>query len=208
MIDDDAAVRDVLWKMYQEHCTQGRHHEVQRSAVISAVIAVCAALIGIITFDKTIAAPTDVPLAFLLIVLGAFGAGFSMKHYERFCLHMKRARAHRDALDSLLANRPLRRLKREADHRQEEEFPRLSKWRLHYWWLALNVVVALVGVVLLAISLWWPIPPAPGLAASRGVLPCQQAAPINEAGDERLMSNAGAACCSGGACLRVKRLPE
>jgi hypothetical protein len=34
MRDENAPSRDVLWKMYQEHCTQGRHHETQRSAVI------------------------------------------------------------------------------------------------------------------------------------------------------------------------------
>lgn len=161
MSDEDAPSRDVLWKMYQEHCTQGRHHETQRSTVISAVMAVSAAVIGIVTFDKTIAAPADLPLAFLLVVLGLFGAGFAMKHYERFNLHMERARRHRDALDALLPGQPLRRLKQEADLANKTEFPRMHKWRLHYWWLTLNLIVALVGVALLVIAIWFPIKVAP-----------------------------------------------
>ena len=31
MTDNDTPSLDVLWKMYQEHCTQGRHHETQGS---------------------------------------------------------------------------------------------------------------------------------------------------------------------------------
>lgn len=133
MSDDNAASRDVLWKMYQEHCTQGRHHESQRSTVISAVMAISAAVIGLVTFDKSIAGAADVPLAFLLIVLGAFGGGFAMKHYERFSLHMERARRHRDALDALLPGQPLRQLKQQADsahNSHPSSWFQLAKFRL------------------------------------------------------------------------------
>lgn len=157
MTDEHGTSRDVFLKMYQEHCTQGRHHETQRSTVISAVMAVSAAVIGIITFDMTVAAPADLPLALFLVVLGVFGAGFSMKHYERFNLHMERARRHRDELDALLQGQPLRRMKEEADMAHRQDFPRMYKWRLHYWWLTLNLFVALVGVALLVIAIWFPI---------------------------------------------------
>ena len=102
MEDDNAPSRDVLWKMYQEHCTQGRHHETQRSTVISTLLAISAAVIGVITLDRNIVYPADLPLSVTLIFIGVFGAGFSMKHYERFSLHMERARRYRDALDALL----------------------------------------------------------------------------------------------------------
>jgi hypothetical protein len=161
MSDDNAASRDVLWKMYQEHCTQGRHHESQRSTVISAVMAISAAVIGLVTFDKSIAGAADVPLAFLLIVLGAFGGGFAMKHYERFSLHMERARRHRDALDALLPGQPLRQLKQQADSAHNSQFPHLHKWRLHYWWLTLNLILAVVGVVLLVVAVWFPVRSVP-----------------------------------------------
>lgn len=83
--------------------------------------------IGIVTFDKTIAAPADLPLILLLIALGIFGAVFSMKHYERFSLHMERARRYRDALDALLPGQPLRTLKQKADVAHKEKFPRMHR---------------------------------------------------------------------------------
>jgi len=158
MSDENAPLRDVLWKMYQEHCTQGRHHETQRSTVVSAIIAVSAATIGIITFDRSIAAPIDVPLSVILIVLGLFGAGFSMKHYERFSLHMERARRHRDALDALLPGQPLATLKADADRAHALKFSRLEKRRLHHWWSILNLAVAFIGACLLVIAVWFPVP--------------------------------------------------
>jgi Ca2+/Na+ antiporter len=159
--DENASLRDVLGKIFQEHCTRSRHHQIQRSKVIGTIVAVSAAIIGIITFDKTIAAPADLPLAFLLIVLGVFGAGFAMKHYERFNFHMERARSHRDALDALLPGQSLQRLNREADSAHEKKFPRMHKWRLYYWWLTLNLIVALIGATLLVIAIWFPIKAAP-----------------------------------------------
>jgi hypothetical protein len=122
-------------------------------------MAVSAAIIGIVTFDKSIATPADLPLTLLLVALGAFGAGFSMKHYERFSLHMERARRHRDALDELLPGRPLQRLKKEADSAQKKNFPCMHRWRLHYWWLTLNLVVAIISVVLSVIAIWFPTIP-------------------------------------------------
>ena len=157
MTDEDKASIDILWKMYAEHCTQGRHHETQRSTVIGIVLAVSAAIIGVITFDKQIAGRGDWPLSLLVIALGIFGAGFCMKHYERFSLHMQRARYHRDALDALLPGMPLRRLKSEADERHSTEFPVVQKWRLHRWWVVLNLFVVTLGGGLFVISVWFPI---------------------------------------------------
>lgn len=81
MADDESAVRDVLWKMYQENCTQARQHETQRSNLASPLISISAAIIGIITFDKSIAT-WDMPLIVLLIVVGLFGE-FSQQNSMR-----------------------------------------------------------------------------------------------------------------------------
>jgi len=106
MGDENAALRDVLWKMYQENCTQGRHHESQRSTVAAVFLAIAGAAIGLITFDKGIL-PSDLPLTIFLFFLGCFGAVFSAKQYERFSFHMERARRDRAALDALLPGSPL-----------------------------------------------------------------------------------------------------
>ncbi len=152
MGDDNSALRDVLWKMYQEHCTQGRHHETQRSTVAGALIAISGGVMGLITFDKAVTI-TDLPLALFLFALGGFGAVFSSKHYERFNLHMARARHHRDELDSLLPGAPLKRLKKAADDQHNAAFPRMSVLRLNRFWLWFYVLLATVGVVLSILSI-------------------------------------------------------
>jgi uncharacterized membrane protein YidH (DUF202 family) len=101
MTDEQKSFADVLMRMYQEHSTQGRHHELQRSSVVTAVIAVAGVVVGLVTYDRAITR-SDLPLTVFLIALGVFGAAFAMKHYERFEFHMERARQHRTALDNLL----------------------------------------------------------------------------------------------------------
>src|SRR5437868_4603714 len=104
VINNDA-LRDVLWKMYEENVTEGRHHETQRATVTNLVIAIAAAVLGLVTYDKAIT-HLDLPLTIFLVFLGVFGAAFSSKYYERFRLHMKRAKKYRNALDKLLSNQP------------------------------------------------------------------------------------------------------
>ena len=43
---------DILWRLYQEHCTWERHHEQQRSLSTNLLLAVAAAILGVVTFDK------------------------------------------------------------------------------------------------------------------------------------------------------------
>jgi hypothetical protein len=152
MPNNDDALRAALWNMCQEHYTQGRHHETQRAGVVSAILAIATALTGLVTFDKTLSS-SDLPMTLGLILLGVFGFGFSMKQYERFRLHMARAREYRNALDALLPGSPLRELKRRADTSHETEFRGLEPLRLHYWWASLNLFVAALGVVLTVYAL-------------------------------------------------------
>ena len=152
---DDSALRDVLWKMYQEHCTQGRHHETQRSTVASALMVIGGAIIGIVTFDKSLSL-WDLPLTLLLAAIGAFGIIFSAKHYERFGLHMERARTYRDELDKLLPGKPLKRLKQEADLRSV--VPVITRLRLNWLWYLLNGLILVLGVLLSTLAIFSPVP--------------------------------------------------
>ena len=159
MADDDIeARRDVFWKMYQEHCTQGRHHETQRATVATALIAIAAAAIGIATLDKGLTR-SDLPLTLFVVAIGLFGAFFSAKHYERFSLHMERARVYRDELDSLLTGAPLARLKKVADSINARKRPRLERLRLNKFWTALYIFVILLGLVLSVIAVGDALPP-------------------------------------------------
>jgi uncharacterized membrane protein YidH (DUF202 family) len=91
--------------MCQEHCTQGRHHEVQRATVSNFIIIVAGGLLAFIankdvTRDKWV-------LAVFIIVIGLFGALFSAKQYERFSRHMGIASKYRHELEELLGTKPL-----------------------------------------------------------------------------------------------------
>jgi hypothetical protein len=157
MSDANMSLHGVLWKLCEENYTQVRHHETQRSVVVGVILAVAVAAIGLITFDHAIAGPTDIPPALLLIVIGIFGAGFSMKHYERLRLHAERARRYRNALDRLFPGRPIKELKIEADLAIAAQFPWLNGLQLHYWWLVLNLAIAALGGALLYLSAFSPI---------------------------------------------------
>ncbi|HEX8642372.1 MAG TPA: hypothetical protein VF702_00490 [Allosphingosinicella sp.] len=205
--------REELWKMYDSHVLQGRHHETQRSTVIGLVLAIATGLLGIASLDDSVAGRFDAGIGVLLVALGLFGAGFAAKHYERFNLHMERARGYREALDELLqlpGGKTLVSIKEAADKRHKmaqaglrraapaakegqpsaepagaeaqppvggEEIPAeggekdgakdgagkgaekgaeeadkiLS--RLHHWWLALNLAISAVGLVVIVTAL-------------------------------------------------------
>src|SRR3712207_1575685 len=87
--NDDA--KDVLWKFYQDYLTQMRHYEMQRSTVTNLLLLVAAAVLAFITYDKVLSR-SDLPLTGLLVIIGLFGAAFSLKHYERTSFHIERAR--------------------------------------------------------------------------------------------------------------------
>jgi len=153
---DDEVKRDAFWRLYTEHCTHMRHHEAQRSTVAASMIAVASALLGVVTFDKSLSL-SDVPLLGLVFVLGTFGAVFSAKQYERSAMHMERARAYRDAIDEDLSGQPLKTLKAAADKRHNAEFPRLHRLRVNQFWLGLYLFVATTGFSLTVIAIFWPI---------------------------------------------------
>jgi lysylphosphatidylglycerol synthetase-like protein (DUF2156 family) len=160
MTEDEKAIKDVLWGMYQEHCTQGRHHETQRATVTNLIIAVAAGVLALLTFDKAIN-KFDLPLTVFLFMLGLFGAAFSTKHYERWSLHMQRARSYRNKLDALMFDNLINELKRDGDKKHEEEFKEEHKWqlkkiRLHQLWVSLHLLIAALGVGLSLIAIFWP----------------------------------------------------
>lgn len=154
--------REELWKMYDNHIVHGRHHEVQRSTVVGLVLAIATALLGIAAIDRQLADLLDAALGLALLGLGIFGAGFAMKHSERWDLHMARARGYRNALDELLTGHPLKRIKELADYEHNKKYPKLHKMRLRTWWVALNLGISAVGIVVAVIALRFPITTTPG----------------------------------------------
>jgi uncharacterized membrane protein len=158
-LEEKDALRDVLWKMYQEHCTQGRHHEIQRAAVATALLGIAAAAIGVATLNKTLT-KVDLAATLFLIAVGVFGLVFSYKHAERFELHTTRARAYRSELDTLLEGAPLKRLKEAADNKHNKKYPLMHQVRLRYLWGGIYLFLIVLGIILSAMAFWFPILPA------------------------------------------------
>lgn len=153
MTDEQKALKDILFGMYHDSVAQCRHHETQRATVTSSVIAIDTIIIGLITFDKAINW-LDVPLCLLLIILGVFGATFSLKHYERYLLSVERLRQYRQLLDEQFANNEILRLKDKADEIHAKRFPRLSKYKHHNFWVVLHLLMAVIGLVLMCIAVF------------------------------------------------------
>jgi len=141
---------EILWRMYQEHLTQGRHHETQRSTMTNLFVSICAASLGLFALGKD---PMWVHLflSLFLIALGIFGAVFSAKHYERFWMHIERARGYRDALERCIPETGLKSIKEAADKRAKEKYPKLYSLRLFWFWIFIHVLIVLIGLVL---SIW------------------------------------------------------
>jgi hypothetical protein len=140
--------KDILWNMYQEHCTQGRHLETLRATTTNLLLVVAAGAIAVITHGEKSLALGNLPLAVLLIPIGLLGVLFSAKYHERFDMHMERARNYRDALEKLVPASDIRALKSQADAKMEKKYPRLFHLRLYKFWMGLHFLVAALGFIL------------------------------------------------------------
>jgi hypothetical protein len=162
MSDLLTALRDC----YQEHLSQARHHEDQRERMSALVVAVATALVSV-TSQGAFGLRT-LPLALLLIPLGAFGLAFSGKHYERNRMHTTIARQYLRAIDHELTEPKVSRSPTiledihnagRAEHKQSSA-PRqkreatVTRWRLHTFWNALHILIMVLGVVLSVCIAW------------------------------------------------------
>lgn len=155
MTDERKILKDILFALYTENVNQCRHHETQRATVTSSIIAIDTIIIGLITFDKTINL-TDIPLAILLIILGIFGATFTLKHYERYSLCVERLRQYRKELDEQFGDNEILRLKNIADEIHAKRFPNLVRYTHHKFWIFLHVIITVIALVLTALAIFKP----------------------------------------------------
>ena len=154
-----------LWRFYEEHAAQARQHENLRATVTSILAAFAAALVGLASVDGL--DRDDGAAAALVIVIGLLGAPISLKHYERNRFHTKVMGTVRDEIALTRANpdhSPASPgdLRERAEKKHNEKFSlrgekKTAHWlvRVHLWWfwLALPLAIAAVGVVLLIVSL-------------------------------------------------------
>lgn len=168
-------VSDYLWNMYSEHTSQGRHHETQRTAVSTVVLALAGAVAAVIAqghFRRTW------PLAAFLISLGLVGALFSQKQAERTRMHITIAGAFRYQLEQSLTSQGLTVLPRGDDLavylesiNKNGRRKHRDKWNwktgkddkgaveskeplfpLYWFFIALNFLVSMLGVAIWVIA--------------------------------------------------------
>ena len=144
---------EVIWKLYEDNRSYARFHEAQRSTATNLILVVSAGLLGLVTFDKNINL-LDLPSVLLLSILGIFGSLFSAKQYERVRLHLNRARRYYIELDGLIPEAKIREIKQKGDEDTKKRFPRLSKMRLNYFWVALHLMISAIGFILTIIIIF------------------------------------------------------
>ena len=135
-----ADVKDFLWGFYQEDIAYARHHETLRATVSAGII-------GVITFDDKLSL-ADLPLSSFLTILGMFGTAFTAKHYERYCMHDSRLDEVRRKLDALLPDLKISDLYKTALSKHTKKYPRMCRLRLTYFWMALHLLIAFLGIVI------------------------------------------------------------
>lgn len=143
--------------MYDDNVAQSRHHENEHGAIVGVVFTVAAALIGLITFDGAIEGEADVAVSAFLFATGIFGAAFSFKNYERSCYHFSRARAFRERVDRDYCDGEIADLTRSADAKHDQRFGTMRRFKLHRWWIAMNLTISMIAVILLSLALAMPV---------------------------------------------------
>ena len=81
-----AVIKDILLANYKEHADEARQHENQRERMTALIVAVGAGSLGLAM--SKVEAFNQSLLGGALVVLGLYGAIFSLKHYERNRRHV------------------------------------------------------------------------------------------------------------------------
>jgi hypothetical protein len=143
---DEASDIAILLRLWQEQRNQARQCENHRAMLSAMVVLACtAAAAGSLAVHSV---QIDVCLAGAIVALGVFGALACHKYYERHQMHMAEAQALRRQLSSLRPRLGIESGWRDARAAHHSRYPVLYQVRLHHLWVAVQLIVAVVGVLL------------------------------------------------------------
>ncbi len=142
-----AAVKDILLANYKEHADEARQHENQRERMTALVIAVGGGSLALAT--SKVEGVNLTLLGVALVVLGLYGAVFSLKHYERNRRHVAVMRGIGRRLEELYPLANLQGVRAEVNAAHREGFGWVERVRVHHLWIGLPLMVSLLGVALL-----------------------------------------------------------
>jgi hypothetical protein len=149
-----AAPDSAVLAYWGEHRAQLRQSESQRAVLTNYVLAVAAALSGLVVQQhfRVMTLPLSV-LVVLVVLIGLYGALAAAKYHERANYHLGQARALTRSLvqpGELPDNEALLDRSRDEHGRQ---YPWLYRIRLHWLWTGLHLGVAAYGLVLVVLTL-------------------------------------------------------
>lgn len=136
---------------WREHREQLRQSEDQRAALTNYMLVITAAISGFIVQQHF--APRTLPLSFLIIVIGLYGAAAAAKYHERADYHLLQARALTRVLVGTGALGDHDAVLEEFRQQHNRHYPHLYRLRLNRLWTGLHLGVAGYGIVL-AIITW------------------------------------------------------
>jgi hypothetical protein len=142
---------DAVLAYWSEHRQQSRQSEDQRAVLTNYVLVIASALTGFIAQQKL--ALDTLPVAILMVVLGAYGAITVVKYHERAEYHLTQARALTKTLTDLGALPEDTARLDEYRQRHYDKYPRLRRVRLHLLWTGLHTAIAAGGLVLAIVIL-------------------------------------------------------
>lgn len=140
-------IQDILWKYFQGELNQALNHEASRSSITNLVLIITGVIITIITYDQQIN-KSDLALSIFLMLIGLFGIVSNAKYYERFHFHYSRAKGYRKLLEEQFPNVDFSALRVNSDLESAKKFKRISKVRLNWLWMILNLLISIFGLVL------------------------------------------------------------
>jgi hypothetical protein len=135
---------DVLFEFCKAHWTEMHHIEAQRATITNIIIVITSVIVGFIVQQKASLGLLPVPI--LLVVLGLYGILITIKLYEGHHLAQIRCNHWYTRIDELHPNARFMQLRDAADAEHKSKYPRMSKFRLHWLWVALHAAIALLGV--------------------------------------------------------------
>jgi hypothetical protein len=144
------APEDAVLAYWTENRDQFRQSESQRAVLTNYVLAIAAAISGLVVQQHF--RILTLPLSIMVVLIGLYGALASAKYHERANYHLDQARALTKVLvqsGALPDSDPILSQYRTA---HSQKYPWLYRVRLHWLWTGLHLGVAAYGLVLVIIT--------------------------------------------------------
>ncbi|GCE20107.1 hypothetical protein [Dictyobacter kobayashii] len=136
---------DVLLRFIEQRYSQRRHHEDQRATITGVIFVIAAAIQGALAqmgFNKN-----ALTLTFTLIILGIFGVIASAKLSQKCSWHDHMLARLFQQLDGLVPELQVQDTYKLTRKDYEKHHKLLLKIHAHDIWAAVNLLIALLGIV-------------------------------------------------------------